>query len=128
MTKPNMNLARVLALGCLVALVVIIYIYALLTTRGISDSGVPGDQVVALAASVLLVIGSIALAALAWSDRLPPLRLLDAAHGLEIFGALLISILELHAYRPAGSLLPGISWVAIWIILIQIQVPSTPAR
>jgi len=118
--------ARVFAIGCLAALAFSLY---LPITTALNPDHLPIAGFAArLGASLLLVFGGLSLALVAWSDRLPPARLLDAALGFEVAGALLISVIGLRIPWPEGDSVQGISWVCVWIVLFQIMILSTPGK
>lgn len=73
-----------------------------------------------------IVVASLAMAWLAHSGRLTPVRLLRVSLGYEVAVAFFISVGDHLEPLQAGVPLASLSWLCVWIVMFPLIVPASP--
>ncbi len=111
-----------LALGYALAQLLVLLLGAFVQPGWINPRTAPPLYAASLLAGIVL---GVLFCALAWSRRLPPRLMLDAALVFEVLASLAIAVAEHALPWPPAIPIRGLSSLEVWIVLFVLAVPAT---
>ena len=123
--QSNRRLALVSAVFAAVAAALVLSAFVLYGPLGWEA---PNHLIHFLAAQTVLFLLSLGMAVIAWRSLLPARTTLRVGLAYQLLGALVLSVCAFSGDMLLQGVGVKLSWLAVWIILFPLLIPSRPLR